>query len=192
MLASLPVVAAARRPATCAPTEATAGETANRPLCGPMQLDPRPPLAATGDRTRGQAASLRDRVLPLHLTRPSAPSALATRPAVISVLRMGRRRPICSWWATRTTAARVPSGTNSLFGRETRIEQRARGLAATTSCHAVAGSDCALPPHGAGRAERGSARASGITSAGWASPGLHWAVWSSDGPLCRSARIPPL
>ena len=58
-----------------------------------MKLDPRPSLAATGDRTRGQAARLRDRVLPLHLTRPSAPSALATRPAVISTLRMGRRRP---------------------------------------------------------------------------------------------------
>ena len=162
------------------------------PLRAPMKLDPRPSLAATGDRARGQAARLRDRVLPLHLTRPSAPSALATRPAVISVLRMGRRRPICSWWATRTTAARGPSGTNSLFGRETRIEQRARGLAATTSCHAVAGSGCALPPHSAGRAERGSARASGITSAGWVSPGRQRAVWSSDGPLCRSARIPRL
>ena len=91
MLASLPVVAAARRPATCAPTEATAGETANR-RCVPMKLDPRPSLAATVDRTSGQAARLRNRLLPLHLTRPSAPSALATRPAVISMLYMGRRR----------------------------------------------------------------------------------------------------
>ena len=162
------------------------------PLRAPMKLDPRPSLAATGDRARGQAARLRDRVLPLHLTRPSAPSALATRPAVISVLRMGRRRPICSLWATRTTVARRPRGTNSLFGRETRIEPRARGLAATSSCQAVAGSGCALPPHGAGRAERGSARASGITSARWISPGRQWALWSSDGPLCRSARIPRL
>jgi hypothetical protein len=49
-----------------------------------MKLDPRPSLAATVDRTIGQAARLRNRLLPLHLTRPSAPSALATRPAVIS------------------------------------------------------------------------------------------------------------
>ena len=62
-----------------------------------MKLDPRPSLAATVDRTIGQAARLRNRLLPLHLTRPSAPSALATRPAVISMLYMGRRRrPSCA------------------------------------------------------------------------------------------------
>ena len=41
-------------------------------------LDPRPSLAATGDRTSGQAARLRSRLLLSHLTCPSAPSALAT------------------------------------------------------------------------------------------------------------------
>ena len=43
------------------------------------------------------------------------------------------RRPFCTLWATRTTAARGPSSTKSLFGRDTRAEQRPRELAATTN-----------------------------------------------------------
>ena len=91
-----------------------------------MKLDPRPSLAAaTSDRTRGQAARLRDRVLPLHLTRPSAPSALATRPAVISMLYMGRRRrpssapggrlarPLRACQAARTRCSAGRRGSNS-------------------------------------------------------------------------------
>jgi hypothetical protein len=142
VLASLPVVATARRPATCAPTEAAAGEIRCEPpaVWSTMKLDPQPPLAATGDRTSGQAARLRDRVLPLHLTRPSAPSALATRLAVISM---------DAAHGTTTThlqlvgnshdrCARTEQHELAVFGRETRIEQRVRELAATTSCHAVA------------------------------------------------------
>ena len=58
-------------------------------LRAPMKLHPRPSLAATGDHTSGQAARLRDRLLPFQLSRPSAPSALATPWVLIRMLCIG-------------------------------------------------------------------------------------------------------
>ena len=142
-----------------------------------MELDPQPSLAATGDLTSGQAARLRSCLLPFHLTRPSVPSALTSRRVLVSMLHGAvDRRPFCTLWATRTTAAPGPSGTNSLFGRDTKAEQRPRELAATTNTMRSRH----LSAHGA-VSERAADGSSGLARGAETVPGARrgwWVGWA--------------
>lgn len=90
-------------------------------LRAPMKLHPRPSLAATGDHTSGQAARLRDRLLPFQLSRPSAPSALATPWVLIRMLCIGATTTILHLvLATITNAARGLGGKTALCAMQGR------------------------------------------------------------------------